>query len=190
MNEAAPSRSPRSLVLFLGGALVLVALASGASAQNFAVGAGGLVSNDRSAAGSPSNFSYGGAFAFGEVRMEKGVTLQLRAWRFRLPGAEASAPKIRVDAATLSVAYTFKEEWFEAGFFGGGGVYRVVPNDASTGQSSADVRETAWGLTGGVLSDFLIGGPWVLRIEGGINYVASVRSHSPIFLAGAVALRF
>ena len=189
MNDAAPFPFLRGLALVLGGVL-LAALAPRASAQTFTLGAGGLVSNDRSASGSPSNFSKGGYFAFGEVLLEKSVTLQLRASRFQLPGAEANTPKVRVDAATLSVAYTFKEEWFEAGFFGGGGVYKVFPDEGSPGQPSADVKETAWGLTGGILGNFLVGGPWSLRLEGGINYVASAYSHSPIFIAGAIAYRF
>ncbi len=167
-----------------------ICIAPAASAQTFAAGVGGNLMNDHSSAGSPSSFSKGGVFAFGEMRIEKGTLVQLRVQRFHLPGAEADALAIRVDGATVTLAYLFQEAWFEAGFFGGGGIYRVVPDEPGAGQVAADLRENSWGLTGGVLTVVHVYGNLDLRLEGGVTYVVATSSHSPIVLGAALSYRF
>jgi hypothetical protein len=119
--------------------------------------------------------------------------LQLRWSRFALPGSTpsaASAPSLRVDAGLLSVAYRWREEWWEAGLFGGGGVYHFAPNDPEPAQVVTDPNETVVGLWGGLLAIFRVSQKLDLRLELSGHLPRTEASHRPILLTALVGYRF
>jgi hypothetical protein len=190
MHETAFARRCR-LLLSAGAVLVGLAVAPPASAQVFSAGFGGTIQNDGASGAGPSSFSKGGYFGFAEMRLEEATLLQVRVGSFRLPGKEVDSPALSVTEASVSVAYMFKEEWFEAGFFGGGGVFWLAP-DAPTGdQVPSDLKESVWGLKGGVLTIFRANKNLEFRLEGGVTYLAGTYAqHTPIVLGAAISYRF
>lgn len=189
MYEPAFSRCRR---LLISGAIsiVLILVAAPSRAQVFAVGGGGTLSNDGSSTAGPSSFSKGGYFGFLELQLERSAAVQLRAGNFRLPGKSSDAPDISVTEVSLTISYLFKEDWFEAGFYGGGGIFRVVPDDPTVLQSPADLRENVWGLKGGVLTVVRVVKNVDLRLEAGVTYLAATYTHSPIVLGAGLSYRF
>jgi hypothetical protein len=189
MYEPAFSRFRR---LLISGVLsiALVSVAAPSRAQVFAVGGGGTLSNDGANTGGPSSFSKGGYFGFLEMQLELDTAIQLRGGKFRLPGKLTGSPDLTVTEASLTISYLFKENWFEAGFYGGGGIFRVVPDDPTAIQSPADLRENVWGLKGGVLTVVHLVKNFDLRLEGGVTYLAATYTHSPIVLGAGLSYRF
>jgi len=116
--------------------------------------------------------------------------VQLRAQRFGLPGTEPDAPNLLVDAGSLTVSSLFKEDWFQFGFYGGAGVYRLVPRDLEPGQTAADVKESAFGWTGALVTIFDLGPRWDLRVEGAGHLIRTNVSHTPILITAGIGYRF
>jgi hypothetical protein len=190
MHEPAFSRRSRRLLAAAAFSIALASLAVPAAAQVFAVGAGGTIATDGASGGGPSGFSKGGYYGFLEMKVEMNTALQLRVGKFRLPGKESDSPDLSVTEASLTVSYLFKEDWFEAGFYGGGGAFRIVPDNPSDIQVPSDLRENVWGLKGGVLTVIHLGKKFDFRLEGGVTYLAATLEHSPIVLGAALSYRF
>ena len=194
------ARAP-ALVVFL------VVLSSSAMAQTtrleefpFAVGAGGFAVTDTGRPADVKAFSTGGWHAFGEVVLEPGIVLQFRYMNFSLPGTPAaptlgvgavtSAPDVRVNAGLASVGYLFREPWWEAGLFGGVGVYGLNPKTPSGDQTSTDVKETVIGWHAGLVTAFHVAAHWDLRVEAAAYLLRTDANHKPITLGGSVAYHF
>jgi hypothetical protein len=190
MYEPAFSRRCRRLLFSGAISIGLASVALPCPAQVFAVGGGGTLSNDGISTAGPSSFSKGGYFGFLEMHLEMDTAIQLRGGKFRLPGKLSGSPDLTVTEASLTISYLFKENWFDVGFYGGGGIFRVVPDDPTALQSPADVRENVWGLKGGVLTVVPLGGKLDLRLEGGITYLAATYTHAPIVLGAGLSYRF
>ncbi len=177
-------------VLVLSALLVPLLVTGTARAQSFTIGAGGALFNDSGSAGRVSSFGTWGGFAYGEVQLDPASWLQLRLSRFGLPGTQAGAPNLRVDSASLTVSYLLREEWFDAGVFGGVGAYRMVPRDPEDGQTAVDVKENAFGLLGGLMTIVKVGARWDVRLEGTAQYIGTDVHHTPISLGASVSYRF
>lgn len=164
----------------------------------FAVGVGGEWVTDNGRASDVKAFSNGGFHAFGEVVLEQGIFLQFRYMSFSLPGTPAvppfgtptSAPDVRVNAGLASVGYLFREAWWDAGLFGGVGVYGMKPGSPSGDQTSADVKETVVGWHGGVVAAFHVATRWDLRLEAAGFVLRTDANHKPITLGGSLAYHF
>ena len=163
----------------------------------FAVGAGGSFVNDTGRASDVKAFSTGGFHAFGEVILDPGVLLQVRYESFLLPGSPSStpflsvsAPRVRVNAGNLSVGYVFHETWWEAGFFGGVGVYGLSPRAPEGGQTATDVSETVIGWHAGLLTVFQVARRWDLRVEAAGYLLRGDTPHKPILLGASLAYHF
>jgi hypothetical protein len=210
-GAAAPevfSKPMRSL-LRSAACLALLAAALSARAQvgpprtqqfPFAVGAGGEWVTDNGRASDVKAFSNGGWHVFGEVALETGVFLQMRYMSFALPGTPVdpvfgvgtptTAPDVKVNAGLMSVGYLFREPWWDAGLFGGVGVYSLDPKPLEAGQSSTDVKETVIGWHGGVMTAFHISARWDLRLEATAYLLRTDANHKPITLGGSVSYHF
>jgi hypothetical protein len=186
---------------------LLVALSSPAVAQTtrleefpFAVGAGGFAVTDTGRTADVKAFSNRGWHAFGEVVLEPGIVLQFRYMNFSLPGTPAaptlgvgavtSAPDVRVNAGLASVGYLFREPWWDAGLFGGVGVYGLNPKTPSSDQTSTDVKETVIGWHAGLVTAFHVAAHWDLRVEAAAYLLRTDANHKPITLGGSVAYHF
>jgi hypothetical protein len=190
MHESALSR--RCFRLLSAGALLVgLAAAAPAPAQVFSAGFGGTIQNDGASGAQPSTFSKGGYFGFAEMRLEEATALQARLGSFRLPGKELDSPALSVTEASVTVSYLFKEEWFEAGFYGGAGVFWLKPDGPTAAQVPSDLKETVWGLKGGVLTIFRVNKRLDFRLDGGVTYLAGTYAqHTPIVLGAALSYRF
>ena len=190
MHETAFARRCR-LLLSAGVVSVVLASAAPAPAQVFSAGFGGTIQNDGSSNGGPSGFSKGGYFGFAEMRLEAATVLQARLGSFRLPGKEADSPALSVTEASVTIAYLFREEWFEGGFFAGGGVFWLKPDEPTGSQLPADLKESVWGLKAGVLTIFRAYRNLDFRLEGGVTYMnGTYAQHAPIVLGAALSYRF
>jgi hypothetical protein len=200
------SRSMRPLFR-LAASLALLAAASSAHAQigppqtqefPFAVGVGGDWVTDNGRASDVKAFANGGFHAFGEIVLENGIALQARYMSFELPGtpvtppfgAPASAPNVRVNAGLASVSYLFRENWWDAGLFGGVGVYALSPETPTGNQTSADVKETVIGWHGGVMAAFRVATHWDLRLEVTAYLLRTDANHKPITVGSSLAYHF
>jgi hypothetical protein len=194
-------RNARAVAL----AALLAALSSPLAAQTtqlaefpFAAGAGGSFVNDTGPAADVKTFSTGGFHAFAEVVLESGVLLQVRYENFLLPGTASStpfipavsAPRVRVNAGNISVGYVLRENWWEAGFFGGVGVYGLSPHAPEAGQVATDVSETVIGWHGGLLTVFQVAQRLDLRVEAAAYLLRSDASHKPILVGASLAYHF
>lgn len=194
-------RNARALAL----AAFLAVLSSPVAAQTthlaefpFAVGAGGSFVNDSGPAADVKTFSTGEFHAFGEVALEPGILLQVRYESFLLPGSAASTPlrpavsgpRVKVNAGNISVGYLFRETWWEAGFFGGVGVYGLSPRAPEAGQVATDVSETVIGWHGGLLTVFQVARRWDLRLEGAWYLLRTDSSHKPTLVGASLAYHF
>lgn len=178
---------PRSLVL---AAALSCLVASAAEAQSFGIGVGGAAVNDTGTASNVKGFRNGEGHAFVEMVMEPGVALQLRGMYFTVPGTTADSPSVRGSAALVSVGYQFREEWFRAGFFAGGGLYRMNPHDPEPDQTASDVSEDVFGWHGGVLTTFKLAPAWDLRLEASVHSIRTGVTHAPIFIGGSIGYLF
>ena len=188
-------------------AALLVLLCGSASAQStrfeqfpFAVGAGGEFVTDNGRVSDVKAFSERGWHAFGEVALGSGVVFQLRYMHFFLPGTPVtpafgvggatSAPDVRVSAGLASVGYLFRLPWWDAGLFGGAGVYRLSPKPPSSDQSSTDQKETAIGWHAGAETVFHVAVHWDVRLEAAAFLLRTNANHQPITLGGSLAYHF
>jgi len=166
----------------------------------FAVGVGGEFVTDNGRVSDVRAFSNRGWHAFGELALESGVVLQLRYMHFSLPGTPVapvlgvgtatSAPDVPVSAGLASVGYLFREPWWDAGLFGGAGVYRLTPRTPSSDQSSTDVKETVVGWHAGIETAFHVAVHWDLRLEAAATLLRTNANHKPITLGGSLAYHF
>lgn len=186
-------------------AAFLVSLCGAASAQTarvqefpFAVGAGGSFVNDTERSAGVKTFSTGGFHAFLEFSLDPGIFLQVRYESFLLPGKAsetpfqpaAAAPRVKVDAGNVTVGYVFREGWWEAGLFAGGGIYGLVPRSPEAGQTPVDVRETVIGWNGGMLLVFQLARRWDLRVEAA-GYLLQTNAQAKLVrIGGSVAYHF
>lgn len=189
--------------------LALLAAASSARAQvgpprtegfPFAVGAGGEWVTDNGRASDVKAFSNGGAHVFAEMVLERGIVLQLRYMNFSLPGtpvtpafgvgATTTAPDVRVNAGLASVGYVYREPWWDAGLFGGVGVYGLDPKPLTGDQTSTDVKETVIGWHGGLMTAFHVAAHWDVRLEAAAYLLRTNADHKPITLGGSLAYHF
>jgi hypothetical protein len=182
-----------------GPALValLVALSSPAVAQTsrleefpFAAGAGGFAVTDTGRPADVKAFSTGGFQVFWEVKVEPGVALQVRYENFLLPGSAVGAPRVKVNAGSVSVSYVFREAWWQAGFFAGVGVYGLSPRAPEAGQAPADISETVIGWHGGVRTVFELAPRWDLRVEAAGYLLRTDAPHKPILVGASLAYHF
>jgi hypothetical protein len=194
-------RNARAVAL----AALLAALSSPVAAQTahlaefpLAVGAGGSFVNDTGQSTNVKAFSNGGFHAFAEVVLETGVLFQVRYETFLLPGTasgtpfqpKVSAPHVRVDAGNVSVGYVLRETWWEAGLFGGVGLYGLSPRAPEAGQVATDVSETVIGWHGGLLAVFQLARRLDLRVEAAGYLLRSDAPHKPILVGGSLAYHF
>lgn len=189
MNTPRPSRSTRPALLALLSA-ALLAFASPALAQTFAVGAGGGLLNDAGSAENLKNFSTGAGYGFAEVSLESGVAMQARYTRMKLPPTAANGPDIDVDAATLTVSYLFRENWWRAGFVAGAGGYFLRPRNPGEGQVATDPKESVFGLNGGLLTVFDVNRNLDVRMEAVGHLIRDVSRRKPIVISVAAAWKF
>ena len=189
MNAQSRSRRWRAASLVLLSAAVLVT-APAALAQTFAIGAGGGLLNDEGSAESLKNFSTGAGYGFAEIVLDQGVLLQARYTRMKLPSSAADGPDIDVDAATLSVAYLFREDWWQAGFVAGGAGYWLGPKEPGPGQVALEQSTSRFGWHGGLLTIFALGRQADLRLEAVGHLIRDDDRRKPIVLSAAVAWKF
>ncbi len=164
----------------------------------FAVGAGGSFLNETGRSDDVKAFSTGGFHAFLELNLDPGILLQARYERFQLPGSASSAPfqpavaapRIDVDAGNVTVAYVFRETWWEAGLFAGVGLYGLAPQAPEAGQTPVDVRETVFGWNGGTLLVFQVARRWDLRLEAAGYLLRNDASLKLVRLGGSLAYHF
>ena len=190
MRSLRPSRLARAALLALLPA-TLLAVAPAASAQKSSLGAGGGILNDAGSAENLKNFSTGSGHAFVEMSLDPGIVMQARYTRMLLPPTAESGPDIDVDAATLSIAYLFKEDWWQAGLVAGGGGYFLRPRAPGAGQQvETDPRESVFGLHGGLLTVFTVNRRIDLRVEAIGHLIRDVSRRKPVIVSAAVAFRF
>jgi len=177
--------------------VLLVLRCPSASAQttrlqefSFAVGAGGSAVNDTGRPDGVKTFSTGGFHAFFELSLDPAVLLQLRYESFQVPGSTAEAPRKNVDAGNVTVAYVFREAWWEAGLFAGVGLYGLVPRSPEAGQAPVDVRENVLGWNGGTVVVFQLARRWDLRVEAAGYLLNTDASTKLVRLGGSLAYRF
>jgi hypothetical protein len=137
---------------------------------------------------------------FGEVVLERGIFFQLRFMNFSLPGTPVApvlgvgtpttAPDVRVNAGLASVGYLYREPWWDAGLFGGVGVYGLNPKPATGNQTSTDIKETVIGWHGGLISAFHVAARWDVRLEAAAFLLRTNANHKPITLGASVAYHF
>ena len=189
MKAPRPPRLARAALLFLLAAAPVI-VGPTASAQTFALGAGGGILNDTGSAENLKNFSTGAGYGFAEVTLDPGILLQARYTRMRLPSTAENGPDIDVDAATLTIAYLFKEDWWQAGFVMGGGGYFLNPRDPGAGQVVTESAESVFGLNGGLLTVFTVNRRFNIRLEAVGHLIRDASSRKPIIVSAAVAWRF
>jgi len=190
MKAPCTPRLARAALLLALLAVASVTLGPAASAQTFAIGAGGGVLNDTGSAENLKSFSTGAGYGFAEVTLDPGILMQARYTRMRLPPTAENGPDVDVDAVTLSIAYLFKEDWWQAGFVMGGGAYFLNPKDPGAGQVATDPSESVFGLNGGLLTVFTVNRRINIRLEAVGHLIRDASSRKPIVVSAAVAWRF
>lgn len=189
MRTSQLSRLMRASVPVLFAAALLLG-APVLSAQTFAVGAGGGLLNDAGSAEDLENFSTGAGFGYVEMILEPGVRIQARYTRLQLPPSATGGPDIDVDAATLSVSYLFREEWWQGGFVAGGGGYFLKPKSPGEGQTATDPRQSVYGWHGGLLSVFMVSEKVDVRLEAIGHLIRDASRRKPIVVAASVSWKF
>ena len=186
------SRTARFAQAFLPALLVLVSLviSPAASAQAFAVGAGGGVVNDTESLRSVDDFSTGAGYAYLEAVLQPGVHLQGRYTRMKLPPSYAGGFDTDVDAATVSVAYLFNEGWWRAGFVGGVGAYFLRSKVGGLDGTITNTSESVLGGSGGLLTVFTVDRHWDLRVEGAWHLIRDEARRKPLVVSASLSYRF
>ena len=189
MKAPRPPRLARALLL---SALVVASatLSFPAAAQTFAVGVGGGILNDTGSAENLDNFSTAAGYGFVEMKLDPGVLMQARYTRMQLPPTAENGPDIDVDAATLTIAYLFKEDWWQAGFVAGGGGYFLRPKTPGAGQVETDPEESVFGLNGGLLTVFTVNRSIDIRLEAVGHLIRDMSRRKPVIVSAAVTWKF
>jgi hypothetical protein len=189
-----PARGRRLGVTLLlaGGALAL--RPAPLAAQSFAAGLGAAVYAETATDSDVKGFQNWGGDAYLEVLLESSYSfatvLEGRYSRFQLPGSQPGAPNLQVNAGIARVSYRWRDDWFQAGFFGGGGVFCVSPKSPGPGEIAVDSSETAAGATFGVETLFRLTRQIDFRLEFGGDYIATTVIHRPLFIGGSVSYKF
>lgn len=166
-----------------------------ASAQAFGVGGGGSLAADLGSDVVDNSFKNWGGFVFGELSLgrpevrQDGV-FQLRLSYTSLPGGAQDAPSLDVWSGLGLVYYRFRDTWWEVGFFGGVGLFRVLPKSLLPGQVPADPTQTVVGFAFGTQTVFRVSRRFDLRLEVFGEYLNTRYRHVPIFLTTAVGYSF
>lgn len=189
MKTPHASRPARAVLLALLPTVLLV-FAFAAPAQTFGVGAGGGILNDAGSAEDLNNFSTGAGFGYAEMVLDEGILMQLRYTRMLLPASAENGPNIDVDAATLSIAYLFNEDWWRAGFVAGAGGYWFNPKSPGEGQVATDRAETVAGLCGGLLTIFSVNPRLDIRLEATGHLIRDVNRRKPVVVGASVTWKF
>ncbi len=176
-------------------AAALLLLAPALKAQSFSVGAGASIVSDQGTLVDVKAFNHWSSNVFGEVSIGETYTrhriaFQLRWSRFALPGGVPNSPTLDVNAGLFAVSYAWREEWWQAGFIGGAGVYWLAPKELEPGQVVGDPNETVVGFWGGVFSVFNINRRWDVRLELAGHSPRTELSHTPLFLTLLVGYNF
>jgi len=195
VSITAPARIRRCGVFFALVAVVACLAGPPAAAQTFAVGGGGSLMSDQGKDVVQKQFVNWGGNVFGEVALggfdsrQDGV-LQLRFSYRSLPGGAPDAPKIDAWSGLALVCYRFKEFWWEGGFFGGVGLYRILPKSLEPGQVPADPTQTVIGAAVGAQTLFRVSSRFDIRLELSGEFPSTEYSHTLVVLTTAVGYRF
>lgn len=190
MNPRKPGPRPLAFLAALL-ALAIAGASTPALAQSWGVGVGGALVDDVGNEGKPSGtLESSELHAFAELWIEPGTYLQIRYARLELPGTVEGSPEVRVNAAEVTASYLFREEWWEGGFFGGIGGYRLDPCSPEGEQVVVDEKEDAFGLTGGLLMVVRVMRNFDVRVEGRIRWIAADVERTPISIGASLAYRF
>jgi len=181
-----PSRTLRRALLLAA----VLAVPSSLHAQSFAVGGNIFAVNDVGSAAITSGFQTWGGSVFGELTLDRHVVFQVRGERFSVRGSGMGAPNIRINAATVTVAYLFSEDWFSAGLFAGFGGYFLRPASPGPGEEVVDRNEEAFGFCGGLITIFEMGPRWDVRVHGMGHLIRSNASRKPIEIGLGLAYHF
>ena len=65
-----------------------------------------------------------------------------------------------------------------------------MPRPLEDGQVKADVSQTSFGFSGGLVGIFDIGRRWDARLEVTIHSIRTDYRHTPVFLTGGIAYHF
>jgi len=175
--------------------LVLLLAAGPSAAQSFAVGVGGSLISDQGTLVDVNAFDRGGGFVFGDLQLSRpeasfnGV-LQLRWTIFSLPGGAPDSPSLAGNSGLLLLFYRYRETWWQAGIFGGFGVFHFAPKDPEPGQVVVDPNETVVGWCLGVDSVFRLSRSFDARLELSGQLPRTEASHKIIALSVAIGYRF
>lgn len=165
-------------------------MAPAATAQTFAVGAGGGVVNDTETLKSIDDFSTGAGFVYVESVLEPLVRLQGRYTRMSLPPAAEGGSDTDVDAATLTVSYLLNEGWWRAGFVGGVGAYFLSGQTVGLDQVPRETNESVFGWNGGLLTVFNVNRSWDVRVEAVWHLIQDEAKRKPLVLGASVSWKF
>ncbi len=176
-------------------ALACLFAAGSAYGQSFAVGAGGVLLSDQGTLVDVNAFNRGGGFLFGEVVIDgsslgHSANLQLRWTIFSLPGGEPNSPSLAGNSALMLASYRFREAWWQAGFFGGVGLYHFSPKDPEPGQVVVDPSENVVGFCGGIETVFQVSRRFDVRLELSGQFPRTQASHKIVSLGASVAYHF
>ncbi|HQR46930.1 MAG TPA: hypothetical protein PLB02_11860 [Thermoanaerobaculia bacterium] len=175
--------------------LALLLVSGPAAAQIFVVGAGGTLLSDQGTQVTNHSFDRGGGLLFGEIGLGgsgfwQSTSLQARWTFFSLPGGAPDAPSLSANSYQMLVAYRFREEWWQAGFIGGGGLYHLSPKAPASGQVAADPNETVAGFLLGVEAVFQVTRQFDARLEFSGQLPLTEYNHRILALSASVAYHF
>lgn len=187
--------TPRRLAFFAPFLLAIPLAPAPVAAQPFAVGAGGSIISDRGTLVDVNGFNRAGGNVFGELSLEGGsarndAVLQLRWSFFSLPGGAPDSPDLRAMSGLALVYYRFRETWWEAGLFGGLGLYHFSPKSPGPGQVVVDPTESVVGFCGGLQTLFRVSRRFDARLELSGEVPRTEANHKMITLTAAVAYHF
>jgi hypothetical protein len=187
--------TPRGRLLLAPFLLVVPLASAPGAAQSFAVGGGGSIISDQGTLVDVNSFDHWGGNVFGELSLgnysaQHAVVLQLRGTFFSLPGGAPDSPDLRGVSGLSLVFYRFREAWWEAGLFGGVGLYHFSPKTPGPGQVVADPTETVVGFAGGLQTLFRVSRSFDFRLELSGEVPRTQADHKMIFLTAAVGYRF
>jgi len=166
-----------------------------AASETFAIGGGASLLSDQGSDANTHAFNKWGQHIFGEMSLggfrdrQDGV-LQIRFAHLSLPGGAPDAPDINAWSGLALVSYRFSDTWWQAGFFGGLGFYRILPKSPGAGQVPADPTQTVIGFAAGVQTLFRVTRKFDVRLELSWEYPQTDLTHWTIGVTTAVGYRF
>lgn len=195
MREPRRARAPRRVPGLALLSLALLLASGPAAAQSFAVGAGGSLLSDQGNEVRDTSFDRGAGFLFGELVLGgsgfwQSTSLQFRWTIFSLPGGVPDAPSLSANSWLMLVSYRFREDWWQAGFIGGFGLYHFSPNPPAPGQVVADPNQTVAGFLLGVETVFQLSRQFDARLEFSGQLPLAEYNHRILSLSASVAYHF